>query len=679
MLNKAADTRLVCLLGLILRAASAVDDGDATQPQCSLYLAPSSTSTADRVQLGVYAGRRYARSDPIGIPELAIQLLDVDAHTGRTADRKDGAEDAEPNYFGLASQMLWTPDSTGAKYETDEHLGGPGRTFSTVPGIGSLGNFHPALINADWNENATLFRTLMEGAEGAGGSGDAEMGTVHPGRGAVSTFYNVTVSATQDIPAGMELFLDFGQDWSDKALEKNPMATREDYEQADQSMEKVMAFFDKHAEELPDEAKAEMYGFLMNDVVNLITPNKQRADILRSLMPESHTGLREFKERGGGSLRHKNPAAFRDVSWLEANGRCLDNNLVPGPSTIPHAGKGAFATQTLEEGDSIIPVPLMHIGHRKELDMYDLVSKREEEEDAVLVRKDGATAKPTSSQLLLNYCFGHKGSNMLLFPFGSGFNYINHQSGGKANAKIVWSEESHGMHQSDWLELSPEELSDDKHKFVGLMFDLVATKKIEKGDEIFIDYGDDWQEAWDEHVKQVEKANLKAGSWDPTALELNTIYHKYESGAGYTKPYKTVDELKDEPYPSKRVRTACIMPDSWNGAGMRLCNITERIDIQDEEEGSGEMKYNYTVRAQLERGTQSDKVEYKTVRNLPHESVHFVDKPYSSDQSRPVSEAPFPPFRHHISLPDDMLPSAWKKGGGGAKTEKEGAGGASEN
>ena len=110
---------------------------------------------------------------------------------------------------------------------------------------------------------------------------------------------------------------------------------------------------------------------------------------------------------------------------------------------------------------------------------------------------------------------------------------------------------------------------------------------------------------------------------------------------------------------------------------MRLCNITERIDIKDED-GSGEMNYNYTVKAQLERGTQSDEVEYKTVRNLPHESVHFVDKPYSSDQSRPASEAPFPPFRHHISIPDDVMPAAWKKGAG-AKPEEEVAGGGSEN
>ena len=38
---------------------------------------------------------------------------------------------------------------------------------------------------------------------------------------------------------------------------------------------------------------------------------------------------------------------------------------------------------------------------------------------------------------------------------------------------------------------------------------------------------------------------------------------------------------------------------------MRLCNITERIDIKDKD-GSGEMNYNYTVKAQLARELQRE-------------------------------------------------------------------------
>ena len=670
---------------LLLGAASAVaadaatvvehkDKNDEEAPQsqpprqCSLYLAPSSTSPPDRIQPGVYAGRRYEASEPIGIgPELAVQLLDLDAHTGRNL-REGGDEGQErPDYFAAMAQMLWTPDSTMAKYETDEHSGGPGRTFTVIPGVGMLGNFHPALINADWDENATLFRTVMEDGAGDGaGAGETTMGRVHPGRGGVTTYYNVTVAATQAIPAGMEIFLNFGQDWSDKALEANPMATRDDYDQADRSMDKAIEFFERHAEELPEETKERMYGFLVKDVIDLISPDKKKADILRSLLPESHAGLGEFKESGGGSLQHKNPTAFRDVSWLEANGRCLDN-VVPGPSTVPYAGRGAFAARSMEEGDVVLPVPLMLIGHRKELDMYDLIKKKrdaatEEQEEhgdddgatqTILVRKNGATAEPTSSQLLLNYCFGHAQSNLLLYPFGSGFNFINHRpTGDGANARVVWSDRSHGMHNPGWLELDPDELSDEQHRYPGLMFDVVATKKIEEGDEVFIDYGEDWQAEWDRHVERVKSADLEAGSWEPTALELNTLYHQYTAGAGYAKPFKTANELKDDPYP-ERVATACIRPGSWNGAAMRLCEVVERIDVKDEE-GSSEMKYKYSVNIRLETET----AEYKTVVDLPHESIHFVDKPYASDQSRTLS--PFPPFRHHISIPDDILPSAWK-------------------
>jgi hypothetical protein len=287
----------------------------------------------------------------------------------------------------------------------------------------------------------------------------------------------------------------------------------------------------------------------------------------------------------------------------------------------------------MEEGEVVLPVPLMLIGHRKELDLYDLIQKKkdaatEEQEEhgdddgatqTILVRKDGATAEPTSSQLLLNYCFGHAQSNLLLYPFGSGFNFINHRpTGDGANARVVWSDRSHGMHNPDWLELDPDELSDER----------------------------------DRHVERVKSADLEAGSWEPTALELNTLYHQYTAGAGYAKPFKTANELKDDPYP-ERVTTACIRPGSWNGAAMRLCEVVERIDVKDEE-GSSEMKYKYSVNIRLETET----AEYKTVVDLPHESIHFVDKPYASDQSRPLS--PFPPFRHHISIPDDILPSAWK-------------------
>lgn len=184
---------LTCSRDVIAKDAA---ESQEQEPQCDLYLAPSSTSKPSQIRLGIYAGRRYDATTTIGLPEIAIQLVDLEAHTGRTAADSKGKKTKskkEPHYFGVASEMLWTPDSTGAKYETHEAFGGPGQTYTAIPGVGMLGNFHAGLINADWNENSTLFRSVMEDSAAGGGG----MGMVHPGRGAVSDYYNITIAATQ--------------------------------------------------------------------------------------------------------------------------------------------------------------------------------------------------------------------------------------------------------------------------------------------------------------------------------------------------------------------------------------------------------------------------------------------------------------------------------------------------
>lgn len=480
------------------------------------------------------------------------------------------------------------------------------------------------------------------------------------------------------VPPGMEIFLNFGQDWSAKALEKNPMATRIDYERADQSVDRIVDFFSNHEDDLTAETKSDMYTFLRNDVVKFVSKNDKHAKIMRSLMPDTPDALQAFKD-DGGSLRHKNPDVFRDLSWLRKNGRCLDK-LRAGPSSIPHAGRGAFATKPINKGDIIAPVPLMQIGHRKELDIYELTKQKGEDGEELYVRTDADDAKPISAQLLINYSFGHAESNLLLYPFGTGFNFINHQSGEDANAKIVWSKPTDGMHNPDWLDVGPDVLSDDKHKYVGLMFDVVATKQIDENEEVFIDYGDEWQKSWDEHVERVNKAGIEAGSWIPTALELNDIYHKYELGTGFAKTFKTSEELEDDPYP-KRVTTACAtqikeIPENdpqrdidgikvydwandklvWQGISLRLCDVLKRVEIKDEDD-SGAMSYNYTVKVHLELDSDGSTDE-KIVRKVPQLALRFVDRPYASDQTH--RDPPFEPFRHHIAIPDEIMPSAWK-------------------
>jgi len=50
------------------------------------------------------------------------------------------------------------------------------------------------------------------------------------------------------------------------------------------------------------------------------------------------------------------------------------------------------------------------------------------------------------------------------------------------------------------LEKTPEVLKDTLEK-IGLSFEYVALRDIEEGEEIFMDYGEEWEDAWEQHVK----------------------------------------------------------------------------------------------------------------------------------------------------------------------------------
>jgi len=45
------------------------------------------------------------------------------------------------------------------------------------------------------------------------------------------------------------------------------------------------------------------------------------------------------------------------------------------------------------------------------------------------------------------------------------------------------------------------------------MLEFVASRDIQPGEEVFIDYGEEWQNAWDEHVKK----------WEPISKESDYI------------------------------------------------------------------------------------------------------------------------------------------------------------
>jgi hypothetical protein len=334
----------------------------------------------------------------------------------------------------------------------------------------------------------------------------------------------------------------------------------------------------------------------------------------------------------GETITEKVTSSERPIQWLEANGICVDSILVQ-ESTIPKIGKGAFAKRLFKKGEVITSSPVFEFDRSQ----MEIVEQFQGEEDTPMY-----TEFVEQQQLLLNYCYGHADSNLLLMPYGPGVNFINHRL--VANTMIRWSRSQYS--DADALSMSA-------HDVVGrdegsLILDYVATFDIEEGEEIFLDYGHSWQEAWEEHVQ----------GWKPPedSVEFSAAeYSKIHAG----KAIRTVDEQEDTPYPDN-LDTACLYYDDsesstveWNDElsdCLRPCTISSRL------EHGGDFYYTAEVGPILSLGTPSHchfSADSKTVTGIPSRAITLVDKEYTSDQHLENS------FRHEIDAPAGLFPDTW--------------------
>ena len=396
---------------------------------------------------------------------------------------------------------------------------------------------------------------------------------------------------------------------------------------------------------------------VVEDYVNIDLPNGIRDDfwntVVRKLPFESRTtnalpsaqDLDLVAEEGIRALH--SPSATRDVAFLEAYGRCQDH-LTPKPSTLPQAGRGAFAVRPLAKGAIFTGSPVLVVLERAYLYMYGV--KR---------TKQGNQVRDLNNivghQLLLNYCMGHPESDLLLCPYASGVNYINHNQT-QANVKIQWAENGIIGHNASYLE-HPVETMRDKWNTI-LAIDYVALRDIEPGEELFLDYGDEFEEAWNRHVQ----------TWKPPKDSEH-----YSDAAEFNQKTKddvlrTQDEQELNPYPSN-LEIRChksLKKNDWRqllqwgrdyvwsiGNKGLPCDILARRKLDD---GS----FAYDVRIEYEEEDDEDEEDEDEItitlyrEGLPRSAISFVDTPYSTDIHLESA------FRHEIGIPDDIFPGVWR-------------------
>lgn len=481
-----------------------------------------------------------------------------------------------------------------------------------------------------------------------------------PGAGALTYHHSRLSVASRDIRQGEELFVGYGNKWFLARIHSiGPVPVEGDHDKAEKLYRTFRKkFIDQEhrrgsfrdnnhqltgdADNLPPPPNPRLPEMAQEFWDNLVVNSswQDSSPTMAALPPKEYyddmleTTLIEWKKS----------QMSRSVEWLEENGVCADH-LQIGESTIRQAGHGAFAARRLPKGKPILPIPLIHIPDRGILDMFHLIKTGN------YLGHD--KSQPRRPQLLLNYCLGHRDSSLLLSPYGPAFGLVNHNQT-LVNARLQWASPKRSQHNPELLKKDIATL--EQQDTAQLAMELVTTRDIELGEEIFLDYGDEWESAWQEHVKRW-KPNLEAAAYQ-SAFEMNQKFnHVFRTEfEQLQEPYSNHLMLKFHRYFSdKKFRQRWIerhpnplqeeSPD-WKERKSVECDVLRREWVGN--------RILYTIVIGEDSDSSKDKNKWKILEKVPQEAIFFQDQPYSTDTF--LENA----FRHDIRIPDDLFPETWK-------------------
>ena len=660
---------------------------DEEESTCGVYIAESSIPNAG---MGVYSGANVSRNS-------GIEPADIMIPVGYNSYHESGV---------MINDYTWDDESYGGLKTVIKYEGK--RSSSIVPGFGALPN-HFALSNIHYQGRAK----------------DSQSGP-RVDYGALTPFHNERIFSSQNIDAGSELFLDYGSGYFHaresiygKIPQKqhyriaaklivdfqqligegntNLMATdlaeklwtllREnavpnisrvlpqniiEHAPSKTTITRVDEYIDKIVQEFlqlvngtisdPQEVKQRLwnlFGYVADPYVTAALPKDfQELEAVRS-----NGGLIEYMKR-----RHT-----RSTSWLSENGLCVDYLLVGG-STVLEAGRGAFSRVFLHKGSLITPCPLIQM-HQSVLESKLRLS---------------TGAQYIYEKLLMNYCFGHPKSSVKFCPYGSASHLINHSSD-KANAKIQWSESP--LMNSSRLEAPVEELLGLEYP-ARILFDIVATRDILPHEEIFINYGQAWEDSWntqksewndfygwpeknknDEIIPDTQQLQLDQLLSESNAAKTACLYNFYAP----TVPIalETKQNLRHttrgnqrtlfpsiDNYPNESLSASLGYYYDWTYisnnthtlGGLYPCKISSQETNSEEENETW-------FTAQIDPLADMEGIKPRMVHHIPRKAIVLVNQRWLSEvhgETREEGEyEALLPFRHYIVIPDEVFPTSW--------------------
>jgi hypothetical protein len=500
----------------------------------------------------------------------------------------------------------------------------------------------------------------------------------NPGIGATTLMYAKNGGlSTVKLKAGTELFVDYGNEYF---AENTAMPFRKHYKEADRLLHTLRNIVNQverkerdpkflncwkdmsvHASH-PIEQKCltVLNGTTSRAILNATFSNDLYritqsvlsvwSNRVQATMPNNINTMNYILDVLGSTSKQYASRSIRSMAYLRQYGSCMDHLYIAN-STIPFAGKGAFAKVFMPEGTLVTSLPLLHSNRSA----FTIVHSN------VTVSNNNPIEQHLD--LFINYCFGHKKSYILLCPYGIAASFVNHPGRDRqANVRLEWSKKLMkettrlGMPLDDWLD----------GRQVGLIFDYVALRDIEKDEEILFDYGIGWQEAWGEHLHRFEhdehiqfaKLNTRSPPISINGYQNDPLVHKMSTKNLQVHLWcRNEDIMYRSGYSIKSSN-----PDM---ALYQPCKILDQLLVD-----TMSMEYTYTaeiVERQFDAEMMSEQgvsIRFCSETNsgqivfgLNRDAFVFGSRERHYANALLLSESW--KFRHEIQIPDDIMPKIW--------------------
>lgn len=208
-----------------------------------------------------------------------------------------------------------------------------------------------------------------------------------------------------------------------------------------------------------------------------------------------------------------------------------------------------------------------------------------------------------------------------------------------------------------------------------MVLDIIATRDIYPDEEVFIDYGEEWENSWNKHVQNYgnpcRSDPLRKTSKVIAFMnneKFNKIHHAW-SDDHFTvcKTRQVIDTdtflivaKEDEAIQHSETIGGFTLPVyeefwsiTWDHVGFNLTDtdgprIPCLIGTSNQQKATFDVVYFLPASMTLNAG------KLFRVTNVPESDIDFLPMPYRSDTFHKKS------FRHAIKIPDDIFPAHWR-------------------